>query len=237
VVILNSLFGKRWNNGTSAVVSTEPEVILTNVPQLDEMLGYKWRRCPQLSVIPIDTIKDRVERYDKSLGLRWRNSPVILTQSPDIIESRVLTYDKSFGTSWQVKPTILTNKTNTVIASARAINTVGITQENTPPGPYFGLLCTTVANKRRKAAFIRHELLGHKQVRIHETKLPLAEIVRERQRQTPADKELEAREIEEYKVFVRHIGAKKLAQSTVVIEKWARAHGYPISKSVREPRA
>lgn len=227
VVVLNKLFGATWNRGNTVVINTEPEVVLKNAQELDELMGEKWKRCPQLSVIPVDTLRERIERYDRVLSPNWRNSPVLLTQSPDVVEQRAALYDQWFGEGWQMKPSILTNDPDTVISSARAMKTVGITQENTPPGPYFGLLGTTVGNKRKKAAFIRSSILGHQQIYIHETKKPISEIVRARQGQTPAEKELEAQEIEEFKIFVRHLGAKGLTFSTSSIRSWATAHGYP----------
>jgi hypothetical protein len=231
VVILNSLFGATWNRGNSVVINTEPEVVLSNANKLDSILGYKWRRCPQLSVMGINTLKERIERYDAKLSPNWRNSPVLLTQSPDVVEERAAIYDGWFGEAWQMKPSILTNDPRTVISSARALKTVGITQENTPPGSYFALLGTTVANKRKKAAFIRRELLGHKQVHIHESKKPISEIVSARQSQSPKDRELESNEIAELKTFLRHLGAKGLTQSVEVIRKWSYSHGYPIASN------
>lgn len=160
VVILNKLFGATWNRGNTVVINTEPAVVLKNAQELDELMGEKWRRCPQLSVIPIDTLRERIERYDRVLSVKWRNSPVLLTQSPDVVEQRAALYDEWFGEGWKMKPSILTNDPHTVISSARALKTVGVTQENTPPGPYFGLLGTTVGNKRKKLRSLGAQFLA-----------------------------------------------------------------------------
>jgi hypothetical protein len=172
-----------------------------------------------------------IARYDTLLGRNWRSNAIILSLSQAVVEERVALYDGWFGTGWRVMSTILTNNPRTVISSVRALKTVGITQENTAPGSYFGLLNNTVANKREKARVIRQELLGHRQVHIYGDKTPISEIVQARKSQSQADRELEAQEIEEFRLFIQHLGAKGLGRSIAVIRDWAHSHGYPVISS------
>ncbi len=167
--------------------------------------------------------------------MHWRHAPVILSQSPEVIEKRASLYDKWFDDKWYINPSILTNDPETVITSVRALRVVDINLENTPPGPYFVLLSTTVANKRRKAAYIRRSILGHSQIRISPAKRSLSEIVRERAAQTTEDKETERMEIEEFKAFVRHLGAKGLGLDLPNIRQWAQPNNYPVSQEIFEP--
>lgn len=241
VVILNDLFGSTWSRGKTTVITTPPEIIISNSLELDKMLGDKWRRrCPQLSVMSIGTLRSRIASYDTLMGPNWRNTPQLLTQSSETIKSRIVLYDRWFGDAWYVHPHILTNQPRTVISSARTLQTIGITQENTPSGPYFSLLCTTVAKKREKAAYIRQVILGHQQVYLDNTPKPLSERIKDRQFQSAQDKKREAEELEEFKVFIKQLGARMLGFSIEKIASWAYSNGYrppriPLNSNNNEP--
>lgn len=238
VVVLNSIFGdESWNSKTVNVVtnrSTEAILMCSNV--LDELLGDSWKRCPKLLMLSSETIRSRVQQYDERLSPNWRWAPVILTLAQAKVEERAAIYDEWFGDQWYVCPALLTNIPETVASSARALKTIGIQPGDKPTKKYFNLLVTNVANKRRKAAFIRKAILGHSQVRVVEAKRSKSEIVKERQAQSPIDRQKEADEIEELKVFIRHLGARGLSQSLESIWTWAKTHNYvPSHATFEEP--
>jgi hypothetical protein len=225
VVVLTSLFGDKWDSVHSILMTSASDRIVKNSHELDKLMGDSWRRCPQLSIYSIDSLKERISRYDELLGPKWRTMPNLLTLSPDKVESKTILYDQWFGDAWHVRRGLLTNNPKTVIASLRALRSIGITQENTAPGPFFTALTSSVASKREKAAFIRRSILGHQQVYTGS----LADIIEARKGQTAEEKELEAQEIEDLKQFLRQIGAKGLATSITSIQSWATQHGYATS--------
>lgn len=225
IVVVHSLFG----TGTDARVALRQADLTTLINRtrfLDKTIGGRWRKYPAIVNLSEATIRHRIERYDCLLGPKWRNSPRILNMATKVVEERTAKYNEWFGESWRASPNTVSNTPRTVISSARALKSIGITLENTAGVPYFGLVGTTVENKRKKASIIRKEILGHTQVYIGEGKASLAENVEARHGQTPAEKELEAREIEEFKMFVSNIGAMRLVYSMSKIRSWAMENGY-----------
>lgn len=225
VVILNQLFGPHWSRYGVQAVQVPEELVLQRARVLDERLGSKWRHTPQLCTLPAEKLDERIALYDALLGPNWRNTPTILTLDVEVTRDRIEKYDQWFGSSWRSFPTILTNKPETVRNSARALRlALDITLENTPIGAYFQLLSTSVANKRRKAAAIRRDILGHTQVYTFERPTPLAIVVAARRGQTPDQRARELEEIEEFKAFIHTLGARVLIASMGEIKRQATVH-------------
>ena len=231
VIILNHIFGVAWQGANKRLATVGADVVIKATEELDGMLGNTWRASPGLALQPKASLEARIEKYDVLLGEKWRSSPVILTQNPEVVAHRAKMYDQLFGDDWREVPSIVTNRLQTVLSSKRALKTIGVTRENTQPTPFYALLSTTVANKRAKVDFIRQQILGHEQVRICNGVRPLSEIVSERLSQTPEARALEVREVAELEAFVRHMGARGLAQSLSAITAWALKHGYTVKDS------
>ncbi len=234
VVVLNAIFGKKWNIKGSVIATYAPERIAEVAAYLDAEFDNAWRCRPNLCSISQATLERRTTEYDKSLGRQWRSFPQILSCPDKERSNRIQVYDDYFGVAWRARPTILTSPPRTIIPSARGLQTVNITIENTALSSYFGLLTTTTRNKRDKIAAVRSQVLSHTQIYANSTNRSLASIVSERQQLTEADVAVEARELAELRYFMQRIGARGLVKSVKAIKQWADVHYHRPTDAILE---
>lgn len=205
-LLLNSLFDNRWQRlGSRSLIELGLDKIVARTFLYDSELPAHWRGTPNLLYTDQVVAESRIAHFDNQFGAKWRSqAPSIVGSIPETIHRKEELYDKVFGPEWKIQLGILMNSPErTVLPSARALESIGITLKNTPPSTFFELLRTTVSLKRKKARLIRTHELGHKYIFVHEQKRPLGETVNRRGKLTPEEKQKEAEEIKEFAIFIK----------------------------------
>lgn len=221
-IILTGLFGKRWMTRDVGMINDNAGEVIKEANELDSVFGESWKSWPSLVRMAPYVRKKLIRTYDREFGLGWRKYPGIIAMAPDVVEERIHAYDVWLGEEWRERPGLVKTPPRTVISSIKALETVGITQENTGPATYTTLVATSMRNKRDKAAMIRRELLGHKFVVMSSEKRSLAENVNARAGYSEADRVEEAKEVAQFREFIPRMTSSRLVSSETAIKNWAR---------------
>jgi hypothetical protein len=196
VLILNNIFGADWQDKNSDIIQRDSSDLINYVGFMDDVFGTGWRQHDRLWSLGTDGVQAKIETYDRHLD-------------PD----------------WSTVPPLVGVSIRTVLSSARALRTIGVTRENTPQHTYYRLLKTRLSTKQQRIIYIRRSILRHTQIRHSSQKRNIATLGARKARQTAKERRIEKRELEELREFLAAMGAKCLLSSNSAITAKAYARG------------